>query len=1041
MTTNKSLYTTTETSLIKVGPAEPTPTHDIKFTDKDGNKLGLILANRMGKNDPKAMVISAMPRTAMRTAQGSAGYDDLELPFTTEVQETWIGGRGQETFSNDRTRFYDSYRMDTTKQYPVCAPAVIEQTGLIANDVLSWGEMTSATSFGHTTNQIYLASYKTTNELVINEIKIAVTSNYTATLYYDVIDYGESVPETPHQNPDGTIYRTNSNFPYSVTVPITNRSIMQLSLPVNNLSISEGHYFGLVYKIIDDISYQVDILYAIGLADVRRTYFASNDYWYDVSPNTAVPLIEVSSNVAVNTKLFEYKRQLYAVLNNVDKAEVKLFMNGWRGVADANTGELNKLKDATQAGWADNAAEGCVVLITNGTGEAEDQPWRLITSSASGVLTVSSPWKITHDTTTEYVILGSNVWTEIGASGDPPASHGLTKAVTDVEVVSPTTKAEYVVFAQGAYVSNRAAIRFMREYNNSGTWTREFAGLAATQWEESDDGQDAICYADFLEVGVLETGETVLWRARADNSKVDFSYIGAWDAESGNSYLGTSAMLYFDINRNLRNDMKIARARAEEDKVDELAKPNDEQDVFFKNSLENQMEDYTWQITKTATAQVGDSAGSDNWDGTFRTEHKFLPYYITCGNTKSDITNMIMYGTPKIPYIMKEDSIGNIYNNIYQEIPIEELHSVRSEINGTAAMHYGVYLYFNLEGCRIERYYDMRLDDVSVTRDEGLPSIRMGEIAKMLPYPGRYYAAINAGLYGISSVMCNNELGWHEIYRSDTVGAPITDIYMQAIPGNNYPDRLWISEGSNLIALPIAITPLQQYQYEFFGHGTTTLSNVGYIETSWIDFGLKDVNKYFHSIKIFSDYSDDISSGQEYKINVQFKTDIDTDWIDIGFTRAEVTKELMIQYPEAYVPASYNGHNVFGKKIKFRIYMRPVASAYQTPILKAIVVNGVLRMPVKRSWNITVHLEPMKDLQDKPLTDTPGMIYDKLFAWSDSETHATPLLMNTNDIITDNKYVFIDPASVSSFQALQIMGAGSKQKEYRHIGQLTIYEV
>jgi len=204
---------------------------------------------------------------------------------------------------------------------------------------------------------------------------------------------------------------------------------------------------------------------------------------------------------------------------------------------------------------------------------------------------------------------------------------------------------------------------------------------------------------------------------------------------------------------------------------------------------------------------------------------------------------------------------------------------------------------------------------------------------------------------------------------------------------------------------------------------------------------LKDVNKYFHSIKIFSDYSDDISSGQEYKINVQFKTDIDTDWIDIGFTRAEVTKELMIQYPEAYVPASYNGHNVFGKKIKFRIYMRPVASAYQTPILKAIVVNGVLRMPVKRSWNITVHLEPMKDLQDKPLTDTPGMIYDKLFAWSDSETHATPLLMNTNDIITDNKYVFIDPASVSSFQALQIMGAGSKQKEYRHIGQLTIYEV
>lgn len=1038
MTTNKSLYTTTETSLIKVGPAEPTPTHDIKFTDKDGNKLGLILANRMGKNDPKAMVISAMPRTAMRTAQGSAGYDDLELPFTTEVQETWIGGRGQETFSNDRTRFYDSYRIDTTKQYPVCAPDVIAQTGLKnENSVVTYGSMTSTTLLDQNESFIYFAIYKTTNLLNINEINISVHSINTATLYYDVIDLGASISSL-YSTPENLAelgYVNNSDFPYNVTIPIT-EPVVTVKLNIGSLTIDAGHYFAIVYKVTDTT---VKILYSYGFEyPILYMFDTLYETWY-MSDNNYLPLIEVMSAVPYTSKLFEYKRQLYAILNYTSKAGAKLFMNGWRGVADAST--ASTLADATQTGWANDAAKGCVVLITNGTGEAEDQPWRLITGSADGVLTVSSPWKITPDTTTEYVVLGSNVWTEIGASGDPPALHGLTKAVTDVEVVSPTTKAEYVVFAQGAYVSNRAAIRFMREYNNSGTWTREFAGLAATQWEESDDGQDATCYADFLEVGVLETGETVLWRARADNSKVDFSYIGAWDAESGNSYLGTSAMLYFDISRNLRNDMKIARARAEEDKVDELAKPNDEEDVFFKNSLENQMEDYTWQITKTATAQVGDSAGSDNWDGTFRTEHKFLPYYITCGNTKSDITNMIMYGTPKIPYIMKEDSIGNIYNNIYQEIPIEELHSVRSEINGTAAMHYGVYLYFNLEGCRIERYYDMRLDDVSVTRDEGLPSIRMGEIAKMLPYPGRYYAAINAGLYGISSVMCNNELGWHEIYRSDTVGAPITDIYMQAIPGNNYPDRLWISEGSNLIALPIAITPLQQYQYEFFGHGTTTLSNMGYIETSWIDFGLKDVNKYFHSIKIFSDYSDDISSGQEYKIDVQFKTDIDTDWIDIGFTRAEVTKELMIQYPEAYVPASYNGHNVFGKKIKFRIYMRPVASAYQTPILKAIVVNGVLRMPVKRSWNITVHLEPMKDLQDKPLTDTPGMIYDKLFAWSDSETHATPLLMNTNDIITDNKYVFIDPASVSSFQALQIMGAGSKQKEYRHIGQLTIYEV
>ena len=54
--------------------------------------------------------------------------------------------------------------------------------------------------------------------------------------------------------------------------------------------------------------------------------------------------------------------------------------------------------------------------------------------------------------------------------------------------------------------------------------------------------------------------------------------------------------------------------------------------------------------------------------------------------------------------------------------------SVKSIINGTAAMQFGVYLYFNLEGGMVERYYDQRLDDVGPNRDEGLPADRQGEI-------------------------------------------------------------------------------------------------------------------------------------------------------------------------------------------------------------------------------------------------------------------------------------------------------------------------
>jgi hypothetical protein len=360
-------------------------------------------------------------------------------------------------------------------------------------------------------------------------------------------------------------------------------------------------------------------------------------------------------------------------------------------------------------------------------------------------------------------------------------------------------------------------------------------------------------------------------------------------------------------------------------------------------------------------------------------------------------------------------------------------------------MHFGVYLYFNLEGGKIERYYDQRLDDIGFNRDEGLPVTRQGEVSKLLPYPGRFYASCNAGYSGLSTVMCHNGLGWHEIYRSGTAGLPITDMYIQAIPGNEYADRLWFSEGSGVIALPIAITPIRQYQYNY--HGYTATDTDGYIETSWVDFDLKDVNKYFHSITVFSDHTGTMKTTNEYDINIYFKVDGDADWTHAGICKAVTSTELDLKYP-----SKPGEHNVSGKKIKFKIALNP-RTQYYTPRLKAIVVNGVLRMPVKRSWSITFMLEPMKDLNDRMLSDTTTSLtqtqktagtynlYERLFDWANSETSANPLLMRTNDYTTDNKYVFIDPASISSFQAVSIVGDGSGNKSYRHVGQLTLYEV
>jgi hypothetical protein len=110
-------------------------------------------------------------------------------------------------------------------------------------------------------------------------------------------------------------------------------------------------------------------------------------------------------------------------------------------------------------------------------------------------------------------------------------------------------------------------------------------------------------------------------------------------------------------------------------------------------------------------------------------------------------------------------------------------------------------------------------------------------------------------------------------------------------------------------------------------------------------------------------------------------------------------------------------------------------------------------MPVKQSWNATFMLEPMSDLRGNTLvnevhsTTTTALapqdatLYGRLHYWANSKNHATPLLMRTNDFVSDNHYVFIDPMSIQTSNVQQVMGHGSGEKEYKHIAQITLYEV
>lgn len=156
----------------------------------------------------------------------------------------------------------------------------------------------------------------------------------------------------------------------------------------------------------------------------------------------------MSATGADDWVFFNYRWGTYVVSGQ------RLFVNGDRGSCDSNVANLNTLVDATK-NWTVDEWKGAIVKVNQGP-----HGWRKIVSNTATTLTVDRPYTTAHSATTNwYVILGSDKWTEI-------TGHGFTADVTDAEPV----REETVYFAMGP----DQQCRRMREYNNSGTWTREF---------------------------------------------------------------------------------------------------------------------------------------------------------------------------------------------------------------------------------------------------------------------------------------------------------------------------------------------------------------------------------------------------------------------------------------------------------------------------------------------------------------------------------------------------------------------------------------
>lgn len=439
---------------VRVSPDEQHPTHHVALRDKKGKRLGLVLCNSNGDVSPR-FGKNPVERTSLKTTSGNSTYSDFNYPYSPITQDDWSGGRGNLDFERDTTRFYDSCRVRTSRSNRV---------------YLGAQEQYSVGHFGQDNN---LPGNVVFHKLLGNRHvakRFVASSGYTARMAWLIA--------RRHGNPANLTIALHSDNSGQISSLLTSITVNRSRLPDIlsewlNEAISQGLTNGTAYWLVVNSAStdDADNYWSLGVRPtVGTTFFSSSGGAW---PNWSSAGFDLYFRLTAQEEnreaiFFEYKEQQYVVISGESGAPT-VWMNGDRGTADPNTGNLNRLIDATK-NWVSNAWTNCVVMITDGKGKQEAEPWRVIVGNTTTQLTVNRAWNEEHDTTTEYVILGANTWRQL-------SGHGLAAPVTDVLVSSLGV----VYFAMGDGVN----MRRHREYTNAGAWTEN-------EW--ADDGTNKAVY-------------------------------------------------------------------------------------------------------------------------------------------------------------------------------------------------------------------------------------------------------------------------------------------------------------------------------------------------------------------------------------------------------------------------------------------------------------------------------------------------------------------------------------------------------------------
>lgn len=1017
-------------------------THHIALEDILGvNKMGLICVGDGGE-EAQSLQVRPYPGSASQIRDGRSKHTDKVPPFLDVSLHDFSGGLGMLHHDEDESRYMYGYMMDTSRsERTMLAGRPTYTKGIrdfneyqpALDTLLAWQPLYSGgTESLEVTFTVGASSYNA--DKVIIPMRVIGSPTGSATI--QLLSAADAVLQTVTiDTSDGTI---PAHSPYYVECDWTGTQAVSAST-----------------------NYKIKISYASG--------DASNciQIWYDAS-NTKFPYRVLDDTGAFSVLFFEYRGGFYCITQPADRSNSDIYLLGYRGLADSNSGDKTKLNDAT-ASWSVDGLIGYEVRIIGGPGSEEEQTWREILDNDGTSLTVAT-FNVEHTTDTEYVII-DDTWRLVEA---------LDFYCTDVEV---TDRVLWLAGGSTDYLHR------MRWGNNDQTWTWE-GEIGVSEDAEAFRASKllAIPHANphgrrktfdmfvarnsqydgdriypnsvtrmhtppFYGSPYVAVGQLTDHRAWvSDNiTNVDQSADKRWARFDIGAGFVTGVIAAKDVNPVIdisdaecfqvavstsvnmsAGDLQLILLDSKDNSVTldfpAVLAEDDLNDLFKWVEIELHAEDTApthsyidlsrikriqLNLTSDLGAMVIKLGKSGIW-ATTRTG----PSGQFAMNFNERINNMTEYGggggqVIRRPWIGTTKNIYYVEGNNLLPIYLSEIEELEHERNCELMGVNDVYLFFNL-GKKLQRYYSGQLDNIGPEADYDLPESRSGYPCTFASYPGRAIVGYDCESTGDSWVGYRRAHGWHEMYRSPETGARIRKVHSLARMSTT--DQLFVSEGADILYLPLSLNSETEPDFPYTYHGN--------IETSRIyGSAMRETEKFFHDVESIMEYHDETASNDEaVKLRVYYRTNNQSAYTLIDDFDTIPNHEEKI-----------GSNNVSGNWIQFLVEFETGKSKY-SPILTAFVLGALERVKIKETYIYRVIL---KEGQDQDMTgsldDMTGKEkLDLLKTWVNAPL---PLTLYSNSQFEDGKIVMLEPKPAQMITAEIV--AGREQRVYT----LTLIEV